>query len=219
MEAKKIFNEVYKIDGKIATLNLVRGKKVYNEVLVDINGIEYRLWNPYRSKLSAAILKGLKTFAIKKGSYVLYLGASTGTTSSHVSDIVGIDGRIYAVEISERSMRDLIKLCEIRNNMLPILEDASHPDRYAEVINTCDIIYQDVSAKNQVEILRNNSRFLKKGGIAYFIIKSQSIDISRPPEKIFEESLQSLSDIFDVVEKLTLEPYDNMHMFAVLKKR
>ncbi|MGC8572350.1 MAG: fibrillarin-like rRNA/tRNA 2'-O-methyltransferase [Candidatus Micrarchaeia archaeon] len=219
MKVEQIFDGVYKIDGKVATLNLVRGKKVYNEALVDIGGIEYRLWNPYRSKLSAAIMKGLNTFAIKKGSNVLYLGASTGTTSSHVSDIVGIEGKVYAVEISERSMRELIKICELRHNMLPILEDATYPERYAEVVEMCDVVYQDIASKNQVEILRNNSKFLKKEGIAYFIIKSQSIDISRPPEKIFEESLKSLSDIFDVVEKLTLEPYDSMHMFAVLKKR
>ncbi|MGC8649240.1 MAG: fibrillarin-like rRNA/tRNA 2'-O-methyltransferase [Candidatus Micrarchaeia archaeon] len=215
---KVLFDKVFLIDGKVATINLNRGKKVYNETLVDINGIEYRLWNPYRSKLSAAIMKGLKTFDIKEGSKVLYLGAATGTTASHVSDIVGIDGKVYAIDISERNMRSLINLCEVRHNMLPILEDASYPERYADIIETCDIIYQDVSARNQSEILKKNARFLKKNGTAYFIIKSQSIDVSKNPEKVFKEALESLSDVFEVVEKLDLEPYDSMHMFAVLKK-
>jgi len=217
-EVKELFDGVFLIDGKVATMNLIRGRKVYNETLVDIQGIEYRLWNPYRSKLAAAIMNGLKTFAIRKGSSVLYLGASTGTTSSHVSDIVGTDGRVYAVEISERSMRDLIDVCEIRHNMLPILEDASYPERYAEVVKECDVIYQDVSARNQAEILKKNSRFLKKEGIAYFAIKSQSIDVSKHPEKVFKETLESISDVFEVVERINLEPYDSMHLFAVLKK-
>lgn len=51
--------------------------------------IEYRVWNPFRSKLGAAILGGVDQIHIKPGAKVLYLGAASGTTVSHVSDIVG----------------------------------------------------------------------------------------------------------------------------------
>lgn len=51
--------------------------------------IEYRVWNPFRSKLGAAILSGVDNIHMPPGSKVLYLGAASGTTVSHVSDIVG----------------------------------------------------------------------------------------------------------------------------------
>lgn len=216
---KQIFNGVYSVDGKLATLNLVKGKKVYGEDLVRDDGREFRMWTPYRSKLSAAIMKGLKEFHIEEGGSVLYLGAANGTTPSHISDIVGAGGRVFAVEMSERSMRDLISVCETRENMLPILADAHRTELYSSIVGTCDVIYQDVSAREQAQILKANSRFLNKGGYAYFIIKSQSVDMTKDPESVFRQELAQLEDIFDVVQTLELEPYDSAHLFAVLKKK
>ena len=218
MKVKKLFDGVCSVDGKLATINLTRRKRVYNEELVEFEGKEYRLWNPYRSKLAAAILNGLKNMHIKNDSAVLYIGAATGTTASHVSDIVGENGRVYAVEFSERNMRNLLNVCETRKNMLPILSDARDVDNYIEMVETCDFIYQDVSTKDQAKILLKNSRFLKQNGYAYFVIKSQSIDISKKPKDVFEEELRILENHFSVVEKLSLEPYDSMHLFTVLKK-
>lgn len=42
-----------------------------------------------RSKLAAAILGGVDKIHIAPGAKVLYLGAASGTSVSHVSDIVG----------------------------------------------------------------------------------------------------------------------------------
>ena len=218
MDVQTIFEGVFKVGGKLATRSAYHGKKVYGESLVDIGDEQYRLWNPYRSKLAAAILNGLKEMHIKESSSVLYLGASTGTTSSHVSDIVGRSGAVYCVEISERSMRDLLKICEVRGNMLPILQDARKSDAYAEDVGNVDVIYQDVAARDQDQILISNSKFLKKGGYAYVAIKSQSIDVSRDPSEVFKEFLDSVSSSFKVLEKIDIAPYDNMHLFVVLKK-
>jgi fibrillarin-like pre-rRNA processing protein len=219
LKIKELFEGVYQIDGKLATVNLCRGRKVYNEGLIVDNGVEYRLWTPYRSKLSAAIINGIKCMKIAKGSSVLYLGAATGTTVSHVSDIVSSEGSVYAVELSERNVRELIRLCESRKNILPILSDARDTKNYADSMETCDIIYQDISARNQAEILLANSVFLKKGGYVYFVIKSQSIDISRSPKETYKKELKLLEDGFELVESTSLEPYDSMHLFAILKKR
>ncbi len=219
MRVKRIFDGVYRIDGKIATANLAKNTKVYGEELVDEGGLQYRLWNPYRSKLSAAIMNGLKELKIEKGHHVLYLGAATGTTISHISDIVGDAGVVYGVEIAERSMRDLIKMCEKRHNVLPILQDARNVDAYAQDVGSADAIYQDVSARDQADILVRNSEMLKKGGYAYVAIKSQSIDISRRPEEVFKEFLQSVSKAFEVMEKIDIMPYDDMHLFVALKKK
>ena len=219
MKVEKLFDGVFKVDGKLATLNLVRGVKVYNEDLVDNDGKQYRLWTPYRSKLAAAIMKGLKDLDIKKGSHVLYLGAATGTTPSHVSDIVSEKGLVYCIEISERSMRDLLKICEKRHNMLPILQDARNTDAYRDDVGTADSIYQDVAARDQDLILLKNADLLKKGGYAYVAIKSQSIDVSKNPEQIFEGFLKTVSTKFDIVQEISIEPYDKMHLFVVLRKR
>jgi fibrillarin-like pre-rRNA processing protein len=219
MNLKELFPGVYSIDGKIATKNLANGKKVYDEELISEKESEYRSWTPYRSKLSAAIMNGLKNFEIKAGGYVLYLGASTGTTASHVSDIVEKNGRVYCIEISERSMRDLINLCQARDNMLPILGNAHETEKYSKIVDECDVIYQDVSAKEQAQILKKNCAFLKSGGYAYFVIKSQSVDVSRPPKEVFESELKQLVDMFEIVERITLEPYDSAHLFVVLKKK
>jgi fibrillarin-like pre-rRNA processing protein len=219
LEAKELFPGVFSINGKLATENLVKGAKAYSEELVDAGSKEYRLWNPYRSKLSAAIMNGLKEMHIRRDSKVLYLGAATGTTSSHISDIVGPNGIVYCIELSDRNMRQLIKVCEKRKNILPILADAGDSGKYEEYISGCDIIYQDVSSRDQSGILLENSRFLKSGGYAYFIIKSQSIDVGRKPSEIFEQELSKVSNVYELVEKVTIEPYDELHMFAVLRKR
>ena len=219
MGLKELFPGVYSIGGRLATRNLTRGTRVYGEKLVIVDGSEYRSWNPYRSKLAAALLNGLKNFRVSNGSKLLYIGAATGTTASHVSDIVGEEGVVYCVEMSERNMRELIKVCEARRNMLPILADARHVDRYSEAVGRCDLIYQDASAREQAAMLVANSALLKKGGYAYFVIKSQSVDISKEPREVFRKELEGLSGSFELVEKVALEPYDRMHLFAVLRKR
>ncbi|MDE1856043.1 MAG: fibrillarin-like rRNA/tRNA 2'-O-methyltransferase [Candidatus Micrarchaeota archaeon] len=219
MEAKEVFDNVYRIDKKLATRNTVPGEQVYDEELLEIEGKEYRTWNPYRSKLSAAIINGMKLMAIKPGSKVLYLGAATGTTPSHVSDIVGRDGAVYCVEFSERNMRELIQVCEKRENMLPILCDARMVESYAEEVGIVDVLYQDVSARDQAEILLRNARQLRDGGIAYVAIKSQSISSSEKPKIVFEEFLKHIQVGFKVLERIEIEPFDKGHLFVVLQKR
>ncbi len=216
---KQIFDGIYYIDNRLATESYIKKIKVYGEEHIIRYDKEYRFWNPYRSKLAAAIMNRMKNEYIKKGDSVLYLGAATGTTSSHVSDIVGDEGLVYCVEISERNMRDLLKVCEYRKNMLPLLTDARYIEKYSNIVDKCDIIYQDVSSPDQAYILKENSVFLKKGGYAYFAIKSQSIDIKSKPEKTFKKTLDNLTDIFDIVEEVKIEPYHKLHLFVVLKKR
>ena len=219
MEVKEIFEGVFRINGKLATLNLVPGRRVYDEELVEHGGREYRMWNPYRSKLAAAMINGLKEMSIKRGSKVLYLGAATGTTSSHVSDIVGEGGLVYCIEIAERSMRELVELCEARPNMLPLLRDARDVDAYAGDVEECDVIYQDIAARDQADILIRNAALLRSRGMAYVAIKSQSINVARNPELVYKDFMAKVAGAFEVLEKMDLAPYSKMHMFAVLRKR
>lgn len=79
------------------------------------------------------------------GSKVLYLGAASGTTVSHVSDIVGENGHVYAVEFSKRCGRDLVNLAKKRTNIHPIIEDARKPTRYRMLIDMVDCVFADVA--------------------------------------------------------------------------
>ena len=106
------------------TKSLTPGKKAYDEKVVKDQGEEYREFDPKRSKLSASILKGIKNTGIKPGAIILYLGAASGTTVSHISDIVGPEGFIFAVEFSPFILRELVYISEIRTNIAPILESA-----------------------------------------------------------------------------------------------
>ncbi len=119
-------------------------------VCVCVRQVEYRVWNPFRSKLAAAIVGGIGNIWMGPGSKVLYLGAASGTTVSHVSDLVGPEGVVYAVEFSHRSGRDLINMAKSRTNIIPIIEDARHPLKYRMLVGMVDCVFADVAQPDQV---------------------------------------------------------------------
>ncbi|MCA6212987.1 fibrillarin-like rRNA/tRNA 2'-O-methyltransferase [Thermococcus sp. 101 C5] len=204
---------------KIATKNLVPGQKVYGERVIKWEGEEYRIWNPNRSKLGAAILNGLKNFPIKPGSTVLYLGIASGTTASHVSDIVGWEGKIFGIEFSPRVLRELVPLVEERRNIIPILGDATKPEEYRALVTKVDVIFEDVAQPTQAKILIDNAKaYLKSGGYGMISVKSRSIDVTKEPEEVFKEVEKELSEYFEVVERISLEPYEKDHALIVVRK-
>ncbi len=140
---------------RLATINLTPGRRVYGEQLIQWEGKEYRVWNPYRSKLAAAIMNGLKVMPIAEGTRMLYLGAASGTTVSHISDIVGNNGIIYSVEFSPRVFREFMEklVDQGRKNVIPILADARYPEQYIHIVRTVDIAYIDIAQPFQQRYL------------------------------------------------------------------
>ncbi|MCL4142586.1 UNVERIFIED_CONTAM: hypothetical protein GTU68_008428, partial [Idotea baltica] len=205
----------------LCTLNMVPGESVYGEKRISVeNGtekIEYRAWNPFRSKLAAAIVGGIGAVHIKPGSKVLYLGAANGTTVSHVSDIVGPEGVVYAVEFSLRSGRDLVNMAKKRTNVVPIVEDARHPHKYRMIVSMVDCIFADVAQPDQARIVALNAQyFLKIGGNYVISIKANCIDSTAPAEAVFAGETNKLrSDQLKPQEQLTLEPYERDHAVVV----
>jgi fibrillarin-like pre-rRNA processing protein len=212
--------KVIRKGSKLFTKNLVPGRKVYGENLVDVDGVEYRQWATMRSKLAAAMAKGLKTFDFKEGTHVLYLGASSGTTTSHVSDIVDKQGAIFAVDFAPRVVRDLVNLSEIRQNIIPILEDASKIDELAKRVTMVDVVFQDIASKNQTQIFIDNvEMFLKQEGTAYFAVKARSIDVTERPQKIFNRVRELLKPKVKILEQIELDPFEKDHCMFVIKKK
>ncbi|MCK4565938.1 MAG: fibrillarin-like rRNA/tRNA 2'-O-methyltransferase [Candidatus Thorarchaeota archaeon] len=218
------FSGVYTITDReqksISTKSLVPGTSVYGEKLVKEGEDEFRLWSPRRSKLSAAIKRGLTEMPIQPGSKVLYLGAASGTTVSHCSDIVGPNGVIYAVEFSQRTVRDLVQLAAVRPNIIPILDDARHPTRYAPLVSgSIEVVYQDVAQPNQASILYENLKtFCSFGAWGMLAIKARSIDSTSSLEEVYSREIAELDNKgLEIVENINLEPLEKDHRFVVCR--
>lgn len=220
------FEGIYRLtltDGatRLATRNLAPGISVSGEDLVKIASVEYRVWDPYRSKLAAAILKGLQGVPIGHGTLVLYLGAASGTTASHISDMVGQDGAVYCIEFAARSMRELIeRVSSHRNNIYPILEDARFPERYRSLVRNVDVVYCDIAQPDQARIFAENAdQYLKPEGSGVIAIKARSVDVTMEPADVFEQELNVLrSRGFKIIEQVRLEPYEKDHAMVIAVK-
>ena len=224
----------------LVTKNLTPGESVYGEKRISVensantvNGddapapatkTEYRVWNPFRSKLAAGILGGLDEIFIKPGAKVLYLGAASGTSVSHVADIVGPTGTVFAVEFSHRSGRDLINMATHRTNVIPIIEDARHPLRYRMLVSMVDVIFADVAQPDQARIVGLNAHlYLKVGGGVVVSIKANCIDSTAAPEAVFAREVTKMrEERIKPLEQLTLEPFErgklpaNIHLLKTL---
>ena len=210
-----------KVDGeeKLATENLVIGNQVYKEKLVKKKDIEYRMWDPFRSKLAAAIMNRLEIFPITDKSIILYLGVSTGTTISHISDIVGPRGIIFGVEHSSRVAREFLdRVASHRPNIIPIMQDARQPKQYFSVYGKVDVVYVDIAQPDQTEIAIANCKiYLKTGGYLLLVIKTRSIDVTKNPKKIIEEEIKKLEPYFEINQVIDLYPYDKDHAMVIAK--
>jgi len=208
---------VYKDRNQIFTINPKGCPKVYNERIFKKNNVEYRSWNPYRSKLAAAILNDLK-IDIDKDCKILYLGAATGTTVSHISDILS-DGVVYAVENSAIAMKKFLSVCKNRTNIIPIFENANHPEKYNVIVPKVDFLYQDISQRNQIEIfMRNMSFYLKKNSYSIIMVKARSIDVSLKPKKVYEQTCMKLKENnYKIIDEIDLGPFEKDHAAIIVQ--
>ena len=202
---------------KLATQNLVPGNQVYNEKLVQHKGSEYRIWNPFRSKLAAAIMNDLKNFPFNQKSDVLYLGVSTGTTISHISDIVNQGGTIFGIEHASRVARDFLdRVATHRKNIVPIIQDARRPEEFFSVYKKVDIVYVDIAQPDQTNIAIENCRlYLKSGGYLFLVIKTRSIDVVKDPKMVIKDEIKKLETLFEIKQTIDLHPYDKDHAMVI----
>jgi fibrillarin-like pre-rRNA processing protein len=184
---------------------------VYNERM--LSGA--RVWDPNRSKLSALYHIG-NGVELTSGMRVLYLGAANGTTVSHVADYVEV---VYAVEFAPRPMQDLLEVSRRRRNVIPIMADAARPEHYAPLVETVDLLYQDVAQPEQAVIALRNCSFLKDGGILILMLKTRSVNIRKEPAEVFQDTLDALTSAgFIIQESVWLAPYHNDHAAIICKK-
>lgn len=205
---------------RLYTKNLIPGTKISEERIINYKGNEYREWDPHRSKLAALILEKTSINFLSNKLNCLYLGAASGTTISHLSDIIK-EGVIYGVEFAERSIRQLIQNTSNRNNIIPILADARQPESYANsIFSEIDLIYQDVAQPNQAEIaIANSNYYLNQNGMLILAIKSQSIDSVSKVEKVYSQEKKTLEKAgFEIIESINISKYAANHLILIAKK-
>ncbi|PCR89900.1 fibrillarin-like rRNA/tRNA 2'-O-methyltransferase [Natrinema ejinorense] len=189
-----------------------RGEPVYGE---PTDG-EWRAWNPHRSKLGAMLELGMDT-ALSGGETVLYLGAASGTTVSHVADFAG---PTYAVEFAPRPVRDLLEAADSRERLFPLLKDARKPATYAHVVESdVDVLVQDVATRGQARVALENRQFLADDGRLLLAVKARSEDVTRAPSAVFEDVQAALSEGYEILETRTLEEYHADHLGVVARPR
>lgn len=218
------FPGIYEKKGRrkiLLTRNLTPGKTFFDEKTTKKGKIEYREWDPRRSKLAAFILKGGNQIGIKEGHKVLYLGASYGYTPSYISDIISNGGMVFALDFAPRVMRNLVFVCEERKNMVPLFFDANHPEEYKDkIIHPVDIVYMDIAQRDQAGIfLKNVDMFLKPGAFCLLAVKARSIDVTKKPGVVFKEVRKKLEEKLIIVDYKTLEPFELDHAMFVCKKK
>jgi len=215
---KEVFPGIFSINDRLVVENPIPGYKPFDEEVLKTEKKEFRIWNPYRSKAGAAIVKGIKEFPVTRDSKVLYLGAAHGFTPSFLSAVIGKDGVIYAIEFSERCFNELLPLCTKYKNITPILVDARKPELY-QWIEKVDVVYCDISQPDETEIaIRNCKEFLKPEGYLLLAIKSRSIDITRTPNEVYQSEIKKLKDAgFKIVDWKNLDPFEHAHAFVVAK--
>ena len=174
-----------------------------------------RVWDPYRSKLAAMYYLGTGP-ELLPDQIVLYLGAANGTTVSHVADYTGV---VYAVEYAPRPMQDLLEVARRRENIVPIMADATQPMEYAPFMEYADLVYQDVAQPGQVPIALDNSIFLKPGGNLVLVLKTRSIDVSKSPPDVLAEAKEALvAGGLRVKEATWLTPYHQDHAALICER-
>lgn len=219
MRPLKVFGIFEDHKRKLYTESLIDTKSFQDDIIVKENNTLYRYWNPRSSKLGAYLYKGARDIFVREGGKVLYLGVASGTTASHISDIVGRNGMVFGVDPAFRPLTKFFFLAKERTNFSPILADASDPASYEHLVPQVDLIVQDIAQRHQTLILRRNmDKFLKKGGFAILSIKARSIDVGQKPSVIFKRVRRDLERDYTVVDSRSIEPYERDHSILVLKK-
>ena len=214
-----IFWVTVRNEKKLATLSNVSTNQDYKENLVEMNGKQHSIWNPYMSKLAAAIINGMEIFPILKKTKILYLDPTSEKTIKHISDIVGINGKIFVVRnIMKNSKNFLEQIAKNRSNIFTIIPDKTYPARLTGMTEMVDVIYIDIAEHNQTEIaIQNCKNHLRIGGFLMLIVPTKNIDFTNNPSKKNQEERKKLQTSFDIIQEINLTDFFKEYSMVIAK--
>ena len=218
-------------DGRtLWTLNAVPKKAVYGESLRNFSGTEFRRWDPTRSKLGAALVRTRRAPELllpEEGTTVLYLGAGHGTSISHLHDHLcgaenDLSGRLVAVDLAPRCLRELTHMAKSRPGLVPVLGDARKHAAWGVLLpRKVNWLFQDVAQAGQVDIfIAACRRFLERNGTGLLSLKAASERwTGEGEEALFTSVEQTLeSSGFEVEERIELAGYEDNHVLFAVRK-
>ena len=219
INADTIFWITVKNKKKLATLNNASINEVYNEKLIKINGKQYNLWNPYTSKLAAAIVNGMEIFPILKKTKVLYLNGAIEKTLSHISDIIGVNGKIFILrDINENSKNFLENVMNDRTNVFTITRDNGDPAKFSSKTEMVNVVYVDITQHNETEVaIQNCKRYLTDGGFLMLVVPTKKIDFVNNPNGQNLEEIQKLQSSFEIIQQINLTDFFKEHSMIIAK--
>ena len=214
-----IFWVTIRNEKKLATLSNMSTNQDYKENLVEMNGKQHSIWNPYMSKLAAAIINGMEIFPILKKTKILYLDPTSEKTIKHISDIVGINGKIFVVRnIMKNSKNFLEQIAKNRSNIFTIIPDKTNPVRFTGMTETVDVIYIDIAEHNQTEsIIQNCKNHLRIGGFLMLIVPTKNIDFANNTSKKNQEERKKLQTSFDIIQEINLTDFFKEYSMVIAK--
>ncbi len=219
IKADTIFWITVKNKKKLATLNNASINEVYNEKLIKINGKQYNLWNPYTSKLAAAIVNGMEIFPILEKTKVLYLNSTIEKTLSHISDIIGVNGKIFILsDINENSKNFLENVMNDRTNVFTITRDNGDPVKFSSKTEMVNVVYVDITQHNETEVaIQNCKRYLRDGGFLMLVVPTKKIDFVNNPNGQNLEEIQKLQSSFEIIQQINLTDFFKEHSMIIAK--
>lgn len=186
---------------------------LYGERVLHRGDRSFRHFDPFRSKLAAALIRSPRLLLPRPGERWLYLGAAGGTTASHVADLTAPLGEVFAVEKSPRPGLRLLEIANRLPGLYPILSDARRPEEYRELVPLVDGLYADVSQPDQAAIVRENARLhLRDGGRFLFVVKLSSLSRDATPEENLDRVERELRPVLHVRERINLLPFHRAHV-------
>ena len=219
INADTIFWITVKNKKKLATLNNASVNEVYNEKLIKMNGKQYNLWNPYTSKLAAAIVNGMEIFPILEKTKVLYLNSTIEKTLSHISDIIGVNGKIFILrDINENSKNFLENVMNDRTNVFTITRDNGDPAKFSSKTEMVNVVYVDITQHNETEVaIQNCKRYLTDGGFLMLVVPTKKIDFVNKPNGQNIEEIQKLQSSFEIIQQINLTDFFKEHSMIIAK--
>ena len=172
MKETRIFQIQIGNEEQLATKNIVKGTKTRKEKIVIVNNEEFLEWNPYKSKLAAAIRSGLQILPIIKNSKVVCINLPEESTILHISNIVGSDGSVFVIDVNKNKKSFLNKLVNTHKNIIPIYDTVDELSFSSSITGKVDALYVDIPESEQIEtIVEKYGSLLKNEGFLMLIAK------------------------------------------------
>ena len=233
MKETRIFQIQIGNEEQLATKNMVKGTKTRKEKIVIVNNEEFLEWNPYKSKLAAAIRNGLQILPIIKNSKVVCINLPEESTILHISNIVGSGGSVFVIDVNKNKKSFLNKLVDTHENIIPIYDTIDELSFSSSITGKVDALYVDITEAEQIkqivdkcELLLKNEGFLmlvaKKDGDA--ILENDIVGWmaeQRAGLNKIREITAKLKSQFEIIQEINLginyamEPYHKLHAFIL----